>query len=432
LSKDKKSRRSEKAGITNFSKEMVSAFLMAFVFIVYIIQAFKIPTGSMENSLLAGDFLLGLKFIYGSPVLPFSYAKFPGVTRPKPGDVVIFKYPGTDAKDYIKRCVAGPGQTIEVKQKKVYVDNKLLKMPPNGKYYTNGILLRRDGSFLQGIINFNKLRIPAKGDTLYPESMTIREFLFCKHLIHQENPELSFSARVMNTPVFRSIFPYKPGKERIKMKFSVYINDEFKTNLNIPSLIDNWIDLDDIIGYNIRILQRKYSTIDTTNDSLSISVPDIKVINSVYLDGKRVGKYVVKHDNYFMMGDNRDNSADSRYWGYLNRNFVKAKAFILYFSWAKNYEHSNGEEKLFSKSTYKYRDGSIATNNDSPEKLRIAFTELQPQQKQSRRKLSWNYRGELNVGRTRSIPAFFLPLKIRWNRIGKLIRGCDGLGKEEK
>jgi len=71
---------------------MVSALAMALVAIVYVIQAFKIPSGSMEDSLLVGDFLLGLKFIYGAPVLPFMYTKFPGVTNPKPGDVIIFKY----------------------------------------------------------------------------------------------------------------------------------------------------------------------------------------------------------------------------------------------------------------------------------------------------------------------------------------------------
>ena len=104
-------RRSEKAGVFHFTKDMVSALVMALIAIVYVIQAFKIPTGSMENSLLVGDFLLGLKFIYGAPVLPFMYKKLPGFTDPKPGDVIIFKYPGSDKKDYIKRCVAGPGQT---------------------------------------------------------------------------------------------------------------------------------------------------------------------------------------------------------------------------------------------------------------------------------------------------------------------------------
>src|SRR5271169_5591698 len=71
-------RRSEKAGLFHFTKDMIAALGMALVAIVYVIQAFKIPSGSMENSLLIGDFLLGLKFMYGAPVLPFMYTKLPG------------------------------------------------------------------------------------------------------------------------------------------------------------------------------------------------------------------------------------------------------------------------------------------------------------------------------------------------------------------
>ena len=67
---------------------------------------------------------------------------------------------------------------------------------------------------------------------------------------------------------------------------------------------------------------------------ISIGKPEIRQV--LFLDGKPVTEYKVKYDNYFMMGDNRDNSLDSRYWGYLNRNFIMAKAFILYFSWDKD------------------------------------------------------------------------------------------------
>ena len=153
-------RRSEKAGIFHFTKDMVSALAMALIAIVYVIQAFKIPTGSMENSLLVGDFLLGLKFIYGAPVFPFCYTKFPGITDPKPGDVIIFKYPGADKKDYIKRCVAGPGQTIQVEGTTVTVDGKVLVLPPKGQYIHGGELDPR-------ITHFEPLRVPKKGDTLF-------------------------------------------------------------------------------------------------------------------------------------------------------------------------------------------------------------------------------------------------------------------------
>jgi signal peptidase I len=321
-------RRSEKAGITHFTKDMISALAMALVAIVYVIQAFKIPSGSMEDSLLVGDFLLGLKFIYGAPVLPFMYTKFPGVTNPKPGDVIIFKYPGTDKKDYIKRCVAGPGDTVQIDTSRVMVNHRPFVLPPKGKYILGGLL---DSS----IANFAPLRVPTKGDTLrLGADVPCREFLYYKHLVKQENPR---------TP--------------IAVKYQLYINGAFANNQKvlvngyweIPfgdidfNKIDNWLEIDKVLR------------------QVPGQFPDktVEIRKLLYLNNNLVTQYIVKNDNYFMMGDNRDNSTDSRYWGFLNRNFVKAKAFILYFSW----------------------DGSRPL---------------------------WD------------------PLKIRWNRIGRLIRSWDG------
>lgn len=437
------SRRSEKAGILNFTREMISALLMAFVAIVYVIQAFKIPTGSMKNSLLEGDFLLGIKFIYGAPVLPFSYTKLPGVLKPKPGDVIIFKYPGSDSKDYIKRCVAGPGQTIEIKQKDVYINDVLLIHPPKGRYERNG-LLGDDAT------NYAKLRIPAKGDTLYPESMPAREFLFCKHLIHQENPELSFSARVMNTPLIRNISPYKYGQERTIAKYSLYINDEFQTDLDIKKTLNRYmgapserpIDRWDILKSHFAQIKLEIlgkhkqaytmnSDTDSLSDSVSYEKPKIEIKKMIFLDDKRIESYIVKNDNFFMMGDNRDNSLDSRYWGYLNKNFIKAKAFILYFSFWSKYEHSDGEEKLFHRLTgklppQKYTiNGKTITSDGDSDIIRRAFFDIN----NKGCKWQWNKEGELVFGKPKIIPFYLFPLKIRWNRIGKLIRSWNGLEK---
>ncbi len=424
MSKKSDARRSEKAGILNFSKEMVSAFLMAFVFIVYIIQAFKIPTGSMENSLLAGDFLLGLKFIYGAPVLPFSYTKLPGVLKPKAGDVLIFKYPGKDNKDYIKRCVAGPGQTIEIKQQEVYLDGKLLKLPPAGKYSKLGLLQR-------GVQDFKKLRIPAKGDTLHPTTAPIREFLFYKHLIHQENPELNLGARVQNTPILNRLIPYKFDKERTLFKFSIYVNGEHYQDLDDRSVqfFDNW----QVLDYNLTMLKKNlaasYQNSLDTDVSIQDSVitpPTIEIKKEIYLDGKKVDRYIVKKDNYFMMGDNRDNSLDSRYWGFLNKNFLKAKAFIIYFSWADYYEEFSSREEKVYYPYKKYHPGTKDPINlkDDKDALKRYLNNLPDN---NIVKWYWDEQGDLYVGKTRRSPIFALHNKIRWNRIGKLIRSWDGL-----
>ncbi|MCU0609995.1 MAG: signal peptidase I, partial [Chitinispirillaceae bacterium] len=224
-----KDRRSEKAGIFRFVREMGSALAMALVFIVYVIQAFKIPTGSMEDSLLVGDFLLGLKFVYGAPVLPYSYKKFPAVTSPKPGDVIIFRYPGADKKDYIKRCVAGPGQTVEVRGKTLLVDDREFVLPPHGKFV-------RDGELGGRISEFSRLRIPEKGDVLVPSALPLRECLFSKNLIHQENPH-----------------------DSVRIEFQLYIDSVFSNGQAIP-LTDPYSGRD----YNITFSDLRLNSDDWT------------------------------------------------------------------------------------------------------------------------------------------------------------------------
>ncbi|MBN1983916.1 MAG: signal peptidase I [Chitinivibrionales bacterium] len=397
------SRRNEKAGMLNFTKEMVSALLMAFVAIVYVIQAFKIPSGSMENSLLTGDFLLGLKFIYGAPVLPFSYLKFPGITSPHPGDVVIFKYPGSDNKDYIKRCIAGPGQTLQIDSMSVIIDGKTLSLPPRGKYRDYGNI------GLEGIRHFAPLRIPKKGDVLLIEQLPIREFLFAKHLIHQEHPDKNIAARVQNVPLLNALFISKPEQSRVSMKFPVFIDGVYKSDANIPTTVDQWTILEMSMQTIQRQLQEKYPA------------SQIEIRKKIFLNNKPITQYEVQNDNYFMMGDNRDNSLDSRYWGYLNKNFVKAKAFILYFSLAHYYELPNNEIKYYPH-PIRYRDGAIVRKTDSEERLADVWKALE----YHRAVVRWDEKGQLIGNYPKTISPLFFPLKIRWNRIGKLIRGWDG------
>ncbi|MFQ6618106.1 MAG: signal peptidase I, partial [Fidelibacterota bacterium] len=93
-----------------------------------IVEAYQIPTGSMENTILIGDFILGNKFIYGIHI-PFTDYKIPGFKKPKPGDIVIFKFPKDKSINYIKRCVAVEGQTVEIRNKVLYVDGKKFDDP---------------------------------------------------------------------------------------------------------------------------------------------------------------------------------------------------------------------------------------------------------------------------------------------------------------
>ena len=174
----------------------------------FVIQAFKIPTGSMEETLLVGDFLLVNKFVYGAKV-PFTDFRLPGFTDPEPGDIIVFKYPLDPELDYIKRLIAVEGQTIEIKNKEVYVDGILFGDPPHSQFDRNPVV--------------------AKGVN--------------------EN----------------GIFPPR-------------------SNFNK----DNY------------------------------------------------GPITIPRGHYFLMGDNRDNSLDSRYWGFLPQENIVGEALIIYWSWAPN------------------------------------------------------------------------------------------------
>ena len=114
----------KKSIVREYSEIIIMAVVLALFVRTFFIQAFKIPSESMENTLLVGDFLFANKFIYGAK-LPLVNKRLPAVRDPRPGDIIIFKYPGDQKTDYIKRCVAVEGQTVELKGSRLYVDGVL-------------------------------------------------------------------------------------------------------------------------------------------------------------------------------------------------------------------------------------------------------------------------------------------------------------------
>ena len=110
-----------KSVLREYTEIIVLAVALALFVRTFFIQAFRIPSESMEDTLLVGDFLFANKFIYG-PRLPLVDSRLPSIRDPRPGDIIIFKYPGDEKTDYIKRCVAVAGQTVEVKRNVLYVD----------------------------------------------------------------------------------------------------------------------------------------------------------------------------------------------------------------------------------------------------------------------------------------------------------------------
>lgn len=115
----------KKSGLRENIEAILVAIVLALFIRTFVIQAFKIPSGSMKETLLIGDHILVNKFIYGVKV-PYLQTTIVPITNPKHGDIVVFKFPEDPTKDFIKRVIAVAGDVVEVRDKQVYVNRKLL------------------------------------------------------------------------------------------------------------------------------------------------------------------------------------------------------------------------------------------------------------------------------------------------------------------
>jgi signal peptidase I len=148
----------KKSVAREYLESLVVAFILATFIRTFIVQAFKIPTGSMETNLLIGDHLLVNKVVYSPSLLPFEDA----LLAKKPirrGHVVVFKYPEEPTRDFIKRVIALPGETVEIRDKIVYIDGKPLDEPY--VHFLEPPLRPGDPEF--------GLRIESRGDSYGPD-----------------------------------------------------------------------------------------------------------------------------------------------------------------------------------------------------------------------------------------------------------------------
>jgi signal peptidase I len=192
-----------KSTVREYFESIAIAVILALFVRTFVVQAFKIPTGSMENNLLIGDHLIVNKFIFG-PDGGFDRAVLP-MRDMRRGDIVVFKYPEDPERDFIKRVIGLPGETLEVKDKRVYINGKRLEEP----------------------------------------------------FVHYLEPPRAAS------------------------------------------------EYHEVTSFDLR---------------------------------ERYGPVKIPADKYFVMGDNRDNSQDSRYWGFLPREYVKGRALMIYWSYESETE----------------------------------------------------------------------------------------------
>jgi signal peptidase I len=203
----------KKSVVREYFESIVIAVILALFIRTFVVQAFKIPTGSMENNLLIGDHLLVNKFAFAPTGSGIERTLLPigGIAR---GDVIVFKYPEEPERDFIKRVIGLPGETVEVKNREVFIDGKALDEP------------------------------------------------YAHYLPRGAASELS----------------------------------------------------------------------ESTSD-------DVR---------EHFGPVTVPPEKYFMMGDNRDNSQDSRYWGFLPRDYVKGRALFVYWSYESEREEYQADDLLSS------------------------------------------------------------------------------------
>jgi signal peptidase I len=326
------------------SREWVEAIAFAVVAATLIrtffIEAYTIPTSSMEKSLLVGDFLFVSKVNYGAraPMTPVSfpfahntmpvvggnsysslfsmpYLRLPGFQKIKNNDVVVFNYPFEDGRpvdkkeNYIKRCVAIAGDSILVRNQQVFINGVAAENPPKmqHKYFvkTDG------GGFSQKTLK--ELDI-TEGAALSPNgdfeiTMTEEARLKMKKMQFVKQCD---SVVQMQDVFVEYIFPF-----RKELPWNV---DNFGP-LYVPRKGDV-ITLDTI---NYWLYERVIRTYELNQ---SFEMRDGKF----YLNGNPITQYTFKQDYYFMMGDNRHNSADSRFWGFVPHDHIVGKALFIWLS----------------------------------------------------------------------------------------------------
>ncbi|MDQ6828551.1 MAG: signal peptidase I [Gemmatimonadota bacterium] len=205
--------------VVEWMKSFIIAVFIFFLVRAFLVEAFKIPTGSMERTLLVGDFLLVNKAVYGAEV-PFTHERLPAIRKPQRGDVIVFDFPRNPAQNFVKRLIGVPGDTLESRE---------------GAIFRNGA--RLDEPYV--------VHNDPTGDMGNEEFHWQRDFLV-----------RSAQASV----------GYHPSR-------------------------NNW------------------------------------------------GPLVVPERSYFVLGDNRDNSYDSRYWGWVPDSLVKGRPLVVYYSYERDNSH---------------------------------------------------------------------------------------------
>jgi len=358
--KNKTTPKKKKSALREWTDAIVFAVIAATLIRTFFIEAYVIPTPSMERSLLVGDFLFVSKVNYGArtPITPIAfpfahhtmpligtkaywdgiklpYYRLPGLSDVKRGDVVVFNYP-MDAdsplyrpvdkrENFIKRCQGIPGDTLSVVDAQVYVNGKAAPTPPGSEmeytFTTNGGDLNP-----QVLSDLNVTQYPGRDY----QTMTKSSADALKGYSNVKDFKPVISKKGVTDPQ-SPVYPTNPGHpvgppnlmlngKQPDYKWSV---DNYGPII-IPK--KGWTVKLDSLTYPL--YERCIATYE--NNKLEVKGSDI------YINGKKTDSYTFKLNYYWMMGDNRHDSDDSRYWGFVPEDHIVGKALFIWMSWDEN------------------------------------------------------------------------------------------------
>jgi signal peptidase I len=274
----------EKQPVKDFFKDVVFVLVAFFFLNSFVLASFEVPTGSMENEIMAGDFLFVNKYLYGGTTprtIPFSNVRLPWFRLPafrsvERGDVIVFEFPGqreevqsSEFMFYLKRAIGLAGDTVQIVNRVLYVNGKPAPIPRHMKFnsfHTKPAGFADDRIFPKGLPfnedNWGPVRVPQKGDVIPLNAVNFEQW---QVFIGREGHQATLVA---------------PGTVKVD---------------NVP-----------------------------------------------------VDHYTVEHNYLFGMGDNRDNSLDGRFWGFIPEENIVGTPMIVYWSWDPDISIANIVPKLGS------------------------------------------------------------------------------------